>query len=253
VRSLPEGMGWRSLKGMQQFCHTCGGDLPAGSGESPFCPHCGAPQLTLSLDYQSPETGGDPLPGTIGPASTGAMPPPRPQQVDWQMAIRCALAVAGIAAVLNVIAARVEVLSPVNMLWIMSASLITLGLYQRRRPAAWMDVAVGARIGLVAGLCLALGLAISAAGLGLVERFGLHSMGSFDAQMAEQMVQLQQKMQQQSGAPVPADALRWINSPEFRGGLMICFAAITGLFLLVVSTVGGAFAGLLRMRRKSVV
>ena len=75
-------------------------------------------------------------------------------------------------------------LAPVSLLWIMSGSLITLGLYQNRRPAAWMDVGVGARIGLVAGLCLTISLAISAAAVGLVARFGLHSMGSFDAQLA---------------------------------------------------------------------
>ena len=41
--------------GMREVCHRCGGEVPAGSGESPFCPHCGAPQLYLSVDYQSGE------------------------------------------------------------------------------------------------------------------------------------------------------------------------------------------------------
>jgi hypothetical protein len=237
---------------MKESCHTCGGELAAGSGESPFCPHCGAPQLTLSLDYQSPETGGEPKVETPGPASTGMRPPPRPQQVDWKMAIRCAAAVAAVAGVLSIVSARVEILSPLSTLWMLSGSLITLGLYQRRRPTAWMDVKVGARIGLVAGLCLTLGVAISMAGVGLVARYGLHSMGMFDAQMTTQ-IETFQKTMQQSGTPVSADLLRSINSPEFRGGAMIGGAALVAAFLLVLSTVGGAFAGLLRTRRKAAV
>ena len=78
---------------MHEFCHRCGGELPAGSGESPFCPHCGTPQLFLALENQSVETGGEPADGT---ASTGTLPPPRPQQVDWKTAIRSAALVAGI-------------------------------------------------------------------------------------------------------------------------------------------------------------
>ena len=120
--------------------------MPAGSGESPFCPQCGAPQLSLSLENQSVETGGEPVEGAEGAASTaGALPPAGARKVEWKTAIRCAAAVAGVGAVLSVGAIRVDVLSPVSFLWIMSGSLITLGLYQRRRPAAWMDVRVGAR------------------------------------------------------------------------------------------------------------
>jgi hypothetical protein len=225
--------------------------LAAGSGESPFCPHCGAPQLYLSLENQSVETGGEPKVEIPGAASTGALPPPRPQQVDWKMAIRCAAAVAGVAGVLSLAAMRVDMLSPLSTLWILSGSLITLGLYQRRRPLAWMDAGVGARIGMVVGLCLALALAIPMAVVGVIERFGLHSMASFDLQMAEQIEAMQKTMQQQSGAPVSPDLVRFFGSPEFRGGVALGGFALVSLFLLVLSMAGGAFAGLLQMRRKA--
>src|ERR1035441_43208 len=168
---------------MQESCHRCGGELPLGSGESPFCPHCGTPQLFLSMENQSVETGGEPAVGADGAPSTGTLPPPRPQQVEWKTAIRCAAVVAGIGSVLSLAAMRVDMLSPVSFLWIMSASLITLGLYQKRRPAAWIDVQVGARIGLVVGMCLAVGLGAAVACAGLVGRYWLHSMGNLDSQM----------------------------------------------------------------------
>jgi hypothetical protein len=234
---------------MQEYCHTCGGDLPPGKGESPFCPHCGAPQLTLSLDYQSPETGGEAKAEAPGSASTGMRPPPRPQQVDWKMAIRCAAAVAGVAGGLTLAAMRLPVLTGASVLWIMSGSLITLGLYRNRRPTAWVDAGVGARIGVVAGLCLALGLAIPAAITGVVVRFGLHSMGNIDTEMTAFF----QKVIQQSATPFPPEALQLIRSPEFRAGYVLCWFAVIAMFLLVLSALGGAFAGLLGMRRKAAV
>jgi hypothetical protein len=241
---------------MQETCHRCGGDLPVGTGESPFCPHCGTPQLFLALENQSAATGGDAAPAVGYGSSTGALPPPRPRQVEWTTAIRCAALVAAVASALSVLALRVDVLSPVSLVWIMSASLITLGFYQKRRPAAQMDVKVGARIGVVVGVCLALELGAAMAGAGLVRRFALHSMGDFDAQMAAQLQIVVKTLQQQAAEqskPVPPELLRAIVSPESRGWLMLAEFAFVSAGLLVLSTLGGAFAGLLRMRRGRVV
>jgi hypothetical protein len=228
---------------MQQTCHRCGGDLAEGSGESPFCPHCGSPQLFLALENQSVETGGE-----GGSPSTGVAAPPKGQQVEWKTAILCAAAVAGVGSVLTLVAMRVDVLSPVSLLWILSASLITLGFYQKRKPAALLDVRVGARIGAVVGICLALELGVTMAGAGLVARFVLHSMGNFDAAMAAQIAVVEKTMQQQ-GTPAPASFLRFIGSPEFRAGSMLATFGLVSAGLLVLSVLGGAFAGLLRMRR----
>jgi hypothetical protein len=237
---------------MQELCHRCGGELPVGSGESPFCPHCGAPQLFLALESQSVETGGEGGAGFTIAASTGATPPPRPRQVEWKTAIRCAALVGGIGSVLSLGAMRVDLLSPVSFLWILSASLIALGLYQKRKPAALVDVRVGARIGVVVGMCLALGLALAMAAAGLIARYGLHSMGGFDSAMAAITVQtlntIQQKSAEQS-SPLPPWVPGFLSSPEFRAGYAVFCCAVGSACLLVMSTLGGAFAGLLRMRR----
>jgi hypothetical protein len=44
--------------------------------------------------------------------------------------------------------------------------------------------------------------------------------------------------------------LGFIASPEFRAGIMLAGFAIVSAMLLALSTLGGAFAGLLRMRRR---
>jgi hypothetical protein len=157
-----------------------------------------------------------------------------------------------VGTVLSLGAIQVSLLSTLSLMWIVSASLITLGLYQKRLPAAWMDVRVGARIGLVVGVCLALGLGIAAAAWGVVARFGTHTMGSFDTQMAATITQMLQMIQQKAieqSAPVPAWTVGLLGSPEFRAGYLLFCCAFTSVCVTALSTLGGAFAGLLRTRR----
>jgi hypothetical protein len=207
---------------------------------SPFCPHCGSPQIYLQ-DHEQQN-------GDAEPDTTGAMAPPRPQQVEWKTAIRCAALVAVIAAGLSLVSQRVQEVSFFSLVWIISGSMITLALYQRRRPLAWMDAGVGARIGLVVGLALVACLGVAWAGSGLVARYGLHSMGAFDAQLAQTVHDSFEKAS--SIAPQPPEAKGFWYSPEARAGMMLAgFGMISG-FLLILSTVGGAVGGFMRMRRK---
>jgi hypothetical protein len=227
---------------MQEYCHRCGGELPASDSVSPFCPHCGSPQIYLQ-DYEQQNGGTE-------ADTTGAIPPPRPQRVEWKTAIRCAVLVAGIAAVLSLLAVRVPLasVSALSWLWTMSGSIITLALYQRRRPLAWMDAGVGARIGMVVGLALVAGLAIATAIGGLVARYGLHSMAGVDAQLTQMLhVQLEKAV---AITPQPPELQRFWYSPEFRAGMMLAGFGMMAGFLLVLSTVGGAVGGFMRMRRK---
>jgi len=225
---------------MHEYCHRCGGELPVSDGASPFCPHCGSPQIFLQ-DYEeqtgAPEAGG-----------TGAPPPPRPQQVEWKTAIRCALLVAGIAAVLGLVSSRVEVVSPLSWLWTISGSLITLALYQRRRPLAWMDAGVGARIGVLVGFALVAFFGLSMGIGGLVARYGFHSMAGVDAELTSQLHDQFEKVV--AATPQAPQVRGFWYSPEFRAGMMLAGFGMLAGFLLVLSTVGGALGGFLRMRRK---
>jgi hypothetical protein len=180
------------------------------------------------------------------------MPPPRPQHVEWKTAIRCAALVAGIGSALTLGALRVDVLTGVSLMWVVFASLITLGLYQRRSPSARMDVRVGARIGVLVGLFLALGMGISIAGWGLVARFGLHTMGSFDAQVTAQLAESQRQAQQWMASrsmPVAPGVMAFEQAPEFRAWYALFYCAFLSTALVTLSMVGGAVGGMLRTRR----
>jgi hypothetical protein len=225
---------------MHEYCHRCGGELPASDGVSPFCPHCGSPQIYLQ-DYEQQS-------GAAEADTTGAAAPPRPQQVEWKTAIRCAMLVAGIAAGLSLVASRVQVVSALSWLWTISGSIITLALYQRRRPLAWMDAGIGARIGMVVGLALVGCFAVAMAIGGVVARYGLHSMAGVDAQLTQMLHAQFEKATAIS--PEPPEVQRFWFSPEFRAGMMLAGFGMLAGFLLVLSTVGGAVGGFMRMRRK---
>jgi hypothetical protein len=210
---------------MPEHCHRCGGELPASDGVSPFCPHCGSPQIYLQ-DYEE-QSGAE-------ADTTGATPPPRPQHVEWKTAIRCAALVAGVAAVLGLVETRVPLVSPLTWMWTISGSILTLALYQKRRPLAWMDAGVGARIGAVVGLTLVAFFAVTIAINGVIGRYGLHNTAASDAQLTEAL----RAGYERSVAMTPeASQLKgfWY-SPEFRAGMML-----TGF---------GFMSGFMRMRRK---
>jgi hypothetical protein len=83
---------------------------------------------------------------------------------------------------------------------------------------------------------------------GLVARYGLHSMAGFDAQLTQLMhAQMQKAL---ATAPEPPEVQSFFYSPEVRAGMMLAGFAMVSAILLVLSTVGGAVGGLLRMRRK---
>ena len=248
-------VGWGSFVSMQEFCHRCGGELPAESGESPFCPQCGAPQLSLALEQQSVETGGEQTGGVdvVEASMVGGQPTANSRRVEWKTAIRCATLVSAVGALLSLGAIRVDAIFSVCFLWTMSGAWITLALYRRQRPTAWMDFLVGARVGVLAGLFLLVGLGIAGAGAGLVARYGLHAMGGFDAQMVEQIHSstktLEQQSMQQKGAPMPPGWLEFMHTSEFRAGMTLAGCGFLAAILLVFWTLGGAFAGFLRTQR----
>jgi hypothetical protein len=111
-----------------------------------------------------------------------------------------------------------------------------------------MDARVGARIGLVVGLALVACLGVAWGAAGLIARYVLHSLGTFDAELA-QFFRLQFE-KASAITPQPPEAKRLYFSPEFRAGIMLAgFGMMSGI-LLILSTVGGAVGGFMRMSRK---
>lgn len=223
---------------MPTFCHRCGEELaPAGEPTPSFCPHCGAPQLELAEEQR--------INLHAEAATTGELPPPHPGTVAWRPVLQAALAVAGIAALLWLIALPLPAIGILCWLWILSGSLVVLESYRRRQPGARIDASVGARIGLVSGLILDAGLALVVSAAGLVARFVTHSLAPIDAQITASM----QAQAAQAASTAPADLLHFFATPEFRAGLLLAVLLFCALVLLILSTLSGALAGMLAPRR----
>lgn len=191
-----------------------------------------------------------------GAATTGAVPPPRPQMVEWPAALLCVLPVAGLAGVLSVIGLVAPAATFLNVLLIFGGSGIALALYRSRRPVARIDGRVGLRVGLVTGLMIVLAMGVALSVTGLVERFVLHGTAGFDAEMAQQFAAMQTKMNeslqgQQQGQDVQQHALDFLLSPEGRAGMILFYLSfLSGLLITLTSAMGG-FAGLLQTRRRA--
>ena len=226
---------------MRLTCHRCGGDLP-GDDLRGFCPTCGAPQLRFGQESDGESETGD---------STGSLPPPRPREINWPLAMRCAAAVALGTAVIFAVAFVVPLFGLPDLLLLFGASFLTVGLYRRRSPEAILTATVGAKLGLSTGVLLLAGLAISLSAMLMLARYRTHTMGTFDAQWSSQVEELLDRTRATS--PVPPEAERQMQTPEFRAGSMLAGLMMLGGFLLVISAGSGAFAGSIAVRRQTKV
>ncbi len=179
--------------------------------------------------------------------STGAPPPPKLPEVNWKAALRSALLVATVGAVLFAVASFVPVVTSFSLLWILSAASIAIGLYRRREPLLRMDASIGARIGLSVGVLMTALLSVSLAAIGLVARFRTHSMAAFDAEMTQR---LHAEVERAIAAnPAPANMVQQMLSQEFRTGIMLTGLLIFALLILLLSTVSGLLSGMVAVAR----
>ena len=78
-------------------------------------------------------------------------------------------------------------------------------------------------------------------------RFGLHSLAGFDDQMTQVLKVGYDKTVAMNS--LPPEFRRFWFSPEFRAGYVLAMFGVVSGILLVMSTVGGAVGGFMRMRR----
>lgn len=163
--------------------------------------------------------------------------------------MRCAAIVAGGTALVFALAFLFPVFSLPSLLLLSGASFLTVALYRRQSPAAMMTASVGARLGLSTGVLLMTGMAVVLCVLLLVARYRTHTMSNFDAQWRSQVQELLDRTK--ASSPVPPEAERQMETPEFRAGSMLAGLSLLGGFLVAVSAGSGAFAGSIAVRQRA--
>ena len=185
----------------------------------------------------------------VDASSTGQAPPPKPPALLWKSALRYAVSVALIGAVLFGVASLVPAVTMFSLLWIVCGAFLATSLYQRRHPSVRMDPSIGARIGLSVGVLMTAFLSVSLATIGLIARFRLHSMAAFDAEMSQRMHEQVEKAI--AANPAPADLVQQMLSKEFRTGIMLAGLLFFAFLIVALSTFGGLISGVLASGRRN--
>ena len=188
--------------------------------------------------------------------TTGKLPPPRPQLVDWAAAVRAALPVAAGSGILAVAGLVQPVAAFLSTLCVLCGSSVVLAIYRARRPLARIDGRVGLRVGLLTGLMIVTAIGLSLSVTGLVERFALHGMASFDAAITQTFAAVRSQAvdtmkAQDQPASVQQKALGFVGSPEVQAGFVLAYLTMLAGFVVVLTTVGGGAAGLFQTRRRT--
>ena len=221
---------------MDYPCHKCRQPVEEGT---PFCSHCGAPQIRVAIPESVPvavpaTAGDDPFPSpSLAPASSGV--PPVFLPVQWPRAVQpCALgalfAVALMCLGLNAFVA------------VLGAGFLSVVLYRQRNPGTAVRPGTGARLGALGGLFF---FGLSTIVAAVVLAFS-HKAADFRTQILVAM--------QQNAANYPADqvqhALDFMKSPAGFTFFMVVALIFGFVVFVVLGTLGGALAGAVLGRQR---
>ena len=214
-----------------------------------FCWNCGLPQVVLSEELREGAAEQQRL-AAAGETEAAADPlaPPPPGAIVWRGAIVCAMLAGGVAAALTLLSLAVPPVIFFSWLWAVGAPVIALGVYSARFGPARIAPGFGARLGLLCGLFITLGIAAVNTVALVLSRFAFHGTRQFDGQLAAFYAQVSAATVARSGAEAAAPFVKLLSVPEFRAGILLCSMGIFIALYLVFSAAGGAFAGLLRAR-----
>ena len=232
---------------MYRNCHRCQAELvPHDDGALIFCTQCGAAQVQLSEELREQSEANL----LVADGATGADAHGREvRSVVWQTALRCVGAAGVVTALLALGSTALPALILLAWLWAVVSPVVVIGVFQVRSPETPMTAGLGARIGLLTGLMVALVLSVVNA-VTLAAMRHAHAMGEFDAKMAGMIERMRVQVVAQPGAPA-LPLVQAMTAPEFHAGMLLGGLALGVGFLLVITTVGGAFAGFVRSRGRA--
>lgn len=231
---------------MEHACYKCQATVEEGI---PFCPHCGAPQIRVSLPESVVEAQSPPLPGENLPApiATGSSPwgAPRTQfqpkePIQWNHVWHIALLTGVGAALLS----SLPFLALGSVLWLLLAGAVTVSTYQRRVPSAVVRATMGMRIGALAGVFAFAVTAILSTVLFATEGNELRQM------MEEQLRASMAKAPDPRSAEILQQVISKLNTPEGLATFFLWIMAFIAVIFILFSAAGGALGTWFSARRR---
>ena len=170
--------------------------------------------------------------------------------VQWKSAVLSALVVSVAAGLLSILGLAVPALSALCFFWVVSGSLIALGLYQRRIgrigvsgtvPVAALTPGVGARIGLLVGIFTAFAIATVTALALLLGRYAFHMGPPFDAQLTAIIREgMRRAAQNGSDSQLVQNVMTFWLSPEGRAGYILLTTGVMTFGIVILCMIAGA-------------
>ncbi len=208
---------------MEHSCEKCRGTVEDGT---PFCSHCGAPQIRVGIAYgEDVSQPNAPIPvAHYGPVNA----------IQWSQALPSSALAGLIAAVLMFI--------PLGAfgLGMLAGGFLAVFFYRRRVPLP-ISPSLGAKLGAASGI---LGFGIFAV-LMAVEVLVLHTGGELRAALLQA---LEQSASRTSDAQAQ-QVLAYLKSPSGLALVMGLGLAFLFVFFLILSSLGGALGAAI-LRRK---
>lgn len=203
---------------------------------SPFCPHCGAPQIRVVVPDEAPD-------------STKSVPPPPawysapsaydPNAIRWDVAFK--------GAVISGLGAGLLSVTPVAqwgcLVWLLGSGAFAVWFYQRRIPGASTTVGTGVRIGAISGL-----IAFLVSALFGVAGFVLRP-DQFRTNLHEQMDALTAANSDPKMQEIWRQMMSNLDKPEVLAAYFVIGLFITAVLFVIVSAAGGAFGASIFRRR----
>jgi hypothetical protein len=217
-----------------------------------FCWNCSAPQVRLSpevLEQAAAQSASQASPQTAATADAAASDVTPAVLNRWTGAIQCAGLAGALAAALTLVSFAIPPVVLLTLFWVVSAPIVVLGVYASRFRNTRITPGFAARLGILCGVAVLLGM------LGLdtihlcLDRFVFHAAAALDTQLAAAFAQQEVVVRTQLGADA-TPFLKQLAIPEFRAGLLLASFALVSTLYLIYSAAAGAFAGLLRSRAR---
>jgi hypothetical protein len=218
---------------MDHPCHKCGLIVEDGT---PFCAHCGAPQIRVA----------------IAEALAAADP-----AVDQSAQVHASPAVESASPELDVPARWPQALRPCSLAALLAILLVGLGLYpvvavlgagflavvfyRQRNPVGMVRTAAGARLGALSGLLFSAMAAILLMVLVVLFHEG--------PKMRNAMLQAMQQTAARSSDPQAQIVLDYFKSPGGCVVMMLLGAVFAFFAAIILASIGGALGGALLSRR----
>lgn len=221
----------------QNLCHRCSTPLPEGTL---FCTECGAPQLVLT------ETDTQRIADERAAPANGSTPMPRATvmgRIRWRPALRIAAGVAALVGVLMGLGGVLPGFGLASFFLFVAAPMLTLNLYQRQVPGAFMDGRIGARIGLALGLFMGFVVDMAYSLAEVIERYPLHRGAMMDQQLNDFLQKMAAYPAFAANVAGPPPLLAIYQTPDGRAAAALGGGVMMWGFVLVYCVLSGALRG----------